>query len=303
MKKLIVASLLFVSVRGWAVNPIMGTVQISTNPIVVPKFQNGSINIASGTIHDLNVSFGLSVGTMTVSTLTVTNLSVSTLTVTSSTTLSATRITTATIVNSETVATLTVSSNTVLPGATFYQAGPIILGNPSQSVTISSNTILPGATFYQGSPIIFTSTVTFLNAPFSNWISWTPAFTGLGSATNINFFWRRVGDTMEVQGIATAGTVTGSNVSFSLPNSLVTNGTVVKALNAGGDFSIVGVFGVKQNSTNFTAVLADAGDNLIFFGSGSAGGSSINVVTGSSGFTSGATFTVFARIPISGWSF
>lgn len=44
---------------------------------------------------------------------------------------------------------IAVSSNTILPGATFYQSGNIVMGTPGQVVQISSNTILPGATFYQ----------------------------------------------------------------------------------------------------------------------------------------------------------
>ena len=46
--------------------------------------------------------------------------------------------------------TVRVSSNTILPGATFYQNGPIALGPPGYAVQISSNLIISGATFYQG---------------------------------------------------------------------------------------------------------------------------------------------------------
>lgn len=49
--------------------------------------------------------------------------------------------------------TITVSSNTVLPGATFYQNGPVLLGTPGFSVTLSSNVIMPGATFYQNAMV------------------------------------------------------------------------------------------------------------------------------------------------------
>ena len=51
------------------------------------------------------------------------------------------------------------------------------------------------------------STVTTTN--LTNWVAYTPTFTGFGTPTSITFYSRRVGDTLEVKGKFTSGTVTG----------------------------------------------------------------------------------------------
>lgn len=62
---------------------------------------------------------------------------------------------------------LTVSSNTILTGATFYQNGPIYIGNSAQSVSFSSNVVMSGTTIYAGTPqyhlVTDTASITQIN--------------------------------------------------------------------------------------------------------------------------------------------
>lgn len=51
------------------------------------------------------------------------------------------------------------------------------------------------------------------------WTSYTPTLTGVGTITSSAFLWRQVGESIEVEGTWTNGTVAASLASISLPNS------------------------------------------------------------------------------------
>lgn len=57
------------------------------------------------------------------------------------------------------------------------------------------------------------------------WESYTPVTQGLGTVSNVAFNFRRVGDSIEVEGFLTAGTVTAAKLQIGLPSGLVINDT------------------------------------------------------------------------------
>lgn len=191
MKKLLAALFLLASVKAWAVNPILGTVQIGTSTVVVPKFQNGAINISSSSIQTGNFPTSLiSSGVVTLggagNAVTISSNAVlsGALLATSSpgssgqlltsngpgtspswagipaSDISGTTITwtaTQTFQKPSTfISSITVLSNGEIDGV-FKATGTVTLGGSLNAVTISSNTILPGATFYQNAPIVIST--------------------------------------------------------------------------------------------------------------------------------------------------
>ncbi len=54
-------------------------------------------------------------------------------------------------------------------------------------------------------------------AAVTAWRSYTPTITGAGTATNVNFLWRQVGDSYQVSGTFTTGTTAASLASVTLP--------------------------------------------------------------------------------------
>ncbi len=54
----------------------------------------------------------------------------------------------------------------------------------------------------------------------SVWVAYTPTFTGFGTATAIEFWWKRVGDSIQIKGKFTAGTLTSTEARISLPSGL-----------------------------------------------------------------------------------
>ncbi|SRR6266446_6516948 len=65
---------------------------------------------------------------------------------------------------------------------------------------------------------------TFITVPsggggitFSDWAPYTPTLTGLGTTTNVAFFFQRIGNTVYVKGFCQSGSVSGAVVSITLP--------------------------------------------------------------------------------------
>lgn len=137
--------------------------------------------------------------------------------------------------------------------------------------------------------------------PFTDWTSYTPTFTGLGTVSNVSIYWRRIGANVEIQGLLTSGTVGSQTVSMTLPNGITTNSNIIQAY--GSDMSVIGNWGAAQNSGNATPMIGDGNDNLVFFGSGSSSSHALSAVTGTSGITSNTTVSVHMSAPIAGWTF
>jgi hypothetical protein len=122
----------------------------------------------------------------------------------------------------------------------------------------------------------------------------TPTLTGFGSATK-NFFWRRNGDSIEIEATFQAFTPTGVAASFTLPGSSIAKSLAPSVF----AYSNVGYWN-GNNGTSGTTVVPQPGTNLIYF-SGIGNGNTAQ--TGTTVCASvNSVITLFARIPISSWN-
>ena len=144
-----------------------------------------------------------------------------------------------------------------------------------------------------GSPI-----VDFTNS--TDWEEFTPTFSGIGTPSSVKAFWKRSGDTLEVYGRATSGTVaaSGFTIIFSSLGVLIDTSKVVSDVSKGqiaGTFARDSVDGAMFNigfnsaSTNWVYV-ADGGGN------GGLRDSDASAILGSS-----EKFTFKFAVPIAGW--
>lgn len=128
--------------------------------------------------------------------------------------------------------------------------------------------------------------------PITDWVSYTPSNTqGLGTIASVNLKWRRVGDTMQIQGGFATGTVTGSTAQLGLPSGNTIGGTTPSRMYAGET--------IRNGGTRVTN-FAIQGVTYLTFG---VGASSHGDVAGSSLFGSSEQLYITAfDIPIQGWS-
>lgn len=59
----------------------------------------------------------------------------------------------------------------------------------------------------------------------SEMVSYTPTFTGFGTPTGVNMYWRRIGDSIEISGRFICGTATAVTAAISLPSGLTIDTT------------------------------------------------------------------------------
>ncbi len=64
------------------------------------------------------------------------------------------------------------------------------------------------------------------SAIVTQWEPYIPALTGFGTATNVSFFSRRIGDSLQLRGSFTSGTPTAVEARVDLPNSLISDSSI-----------------------------------------------------------------------------
>jgi hypothetical protein len=153
------------------------------------------------------------------------------------------------------------------------------------------------------------TTKALLGAPISDWVPYTPTFDGFGTVTGISFFSRRVGDSLQIQGYAVAGTVTASGATVTLGYNGVDGNVVIDSARlptaTPGSLALVGTMtvGAAGANTYGWTVLADGGNNYLNFGYQSAGSGGISNQIGTGLLPgNGLDLTFFAQVPILGWS-
>jgi hypothetical protein len=137
-------------------------------------------------------------------------------------------------------------------------------------------------------------TVVINGTPVTDWVSYTPTLTGFGTATSVNFQWRRVGDNVEVRGKFTSGTSTAVEGRASLPSVTSADTSKIASL------QVVGMGATSVTASNSRTVLIEPSVGYVTFGISSAG--PLAKQNGSILLASGDTFSFFALVPVQGWS-
>ncbi len=136
-------------------------------------------------------------------------------------------------------------------------------------------------------------------AAISDWTAYTPTFTGFGTVTNIEMYWRRVGDSIQLRGKFQAGTVSGATARMAFPS-----GITLDTAKVGPGTVVVGtlVYSLAAN-TGLYALISSGETTGINFSlqNGTQAGS--NALIGSDFANNSATLSISTvSIPVSGWS-
>jgi hypothetical protein len=146
-------------------------------------------------------------------------------------------------------------------------------------------------------------------APFgpavSDWVAYTPTFTGLGTVTGVSANSRRVGDSLEVKGKVTSGTSTatpglislgfdGGNSNVSIDTTKVPASSVVGSAFLSAASTTTFGWSILAPATNLSTV-------TIGFQSSTVGGTT-TTTNASTTIGTGATFEFYFSVPIVGWS-
>lgn len=132
----------------------------------------------------------------------------------------------------------------------------------------------------------------------SDWVSYTPTFTGFGTVTVQEFQWRRVGSDVEIRGKFTAGTTTAVESRLSLPSGLTSAAaSVIPSIQYAGQV-LRNITGAAQENV----ALIEPSVGYVTFGIANASQAPLTKQNGSAWVLSGEVVTVNAVVPILGWS-
>lgn len=104
-------------------------------------------------------------------------------------------------------------------------------------------------------------------SPITDWTAYTPTIVGFGTPTNTSFKWRRVGDSIQIEGVFTTGTSTAVLGTFTLPNGSVIDTTKIDVTT--GNFFGEAILSSNAGATSRKRVKLLAynnSGNLIYFG-------------------------------------
>jgi hypothetical protein len=132
----------------------------------------------------------------------------------------------------------------------------------------------------------------------TDWASYTPTFTGFGTATGIEMQYRQNGQNVEIKGKFVAGTPTAVEARVSLPNSYTSASTsIIPSIQAVGsaysEFSSTTFFG--------ESVLIEPSVTYLTFGRVSSTTNGISAkATGDNIVATGGKLSFFASVPVAG---
>ncbi len=134
----------------------------------------------------------------------------------------------------------------------------------------------------------------------SVWTAYTAAFTGVGSVTNIDTWWRRVGDSIEIRGSWTNGNPTSVEAQMTMPTGLTSDATKNPNLAC-----VTGVVAQGVSATTYfgTYALVERSVAYLTFARQTSTADNTSKQLGSNAFTNGALSRLqTSTIPISGWN-
>ncbi len=143
----------------------------------------------------------------------------------------------------------------------------------------------------------------------TDWASYTPTLgAGWGTPSNVSFWWRRRGDSVEIKGYATIGTIGAFAGTFSLPNGITIDTAKIKTT------ALTQVFGRYNriaNNTGGGVYVVNQGGLVLYDGStttsltlqGQQSTSQTAFLNNNLIATTGDSITISdVSIPISGWT-
>lgn len=136
-----------------------------------------------------------------------------------------------------------------------------------------------------------------LGTLISDWQPYTPTFTGFGTPSNVNFWWRRVGGSLDLLGKFTSGTTTSTEARISLPSGLSGSSTIITSISMIGSWTRDGA-----NAFQGTTLL-EPGSTYLTFGEQAGAVAGLTKLNADIVLNGSSIMSIYATsIPIAGWA-
>lgn len=137
----------------------------------------------------------------------------------------------------------------------------------------------------------------------TDWVAYTPTFTGFGTAASIEFQSRKVGDTLQIRGKFSCGTSTGTECRITLgfngvnSNATSSDTTKIPSIQECGVY----VRNISTAALVSTPILIEPSVGYITFGKMTATDSPLTKQNGNQIAAAGELVSLFMQVPIQGW--
>ena len=136
----------------------------------------------------------------------------------------------------------------------------------------------------------------------TEWVPYTPTFTGFGTVSSVNLFSRRNGSSLEVQGYFTSGTPTAVTAQMTLGFNGANSNVIIDTAKCG---YTVGTFGLgNASSTLFSGNILSVNGavSYVTFGAQTSTVTANNPANGNLIAVNTGVVSVNFSVPIAGWS-
>lgn len=140
-----------------------------------------------------------------------------------------------------------------------------------------------------------------LGSVSTDWVPYTPTFTGFGTVSNVGFYSRRYGDTLQVHGFFTAGTPSASTAQISLGYNGASGNVSIDNTKINTSPGLVGNAILNFGSASQVVLLAVGAVNYVEFGVQATSNAGTTAVGGTSLMNTGSSMTLYFEVPIAGW--
>lgn len=127
----------------------------------------------------------------------------------------------------------------------------------------------------------------------TSWTAYTPTFTGFGTVSGVDAYWRRVGDTLELDVRFVCGTSTATQARMSLPSGLTSV--------TGPNDHIAGYGFITVASAGVWTVIIEQTQTYVTFGKQDGSNGGLTKANGSTILSSGNVASFRAAVRIAGW--
>lgn len=130
----------------------------------------------------------------------------------------------------------------------------------------------------------------------TDWVAYTPTFTGFGTVSSVEMWSRRVGDTLYIRGRFTSGTPTAVEAQMTLGYN-GTNSNVTSSSTKITSIQLAGMI-VYAAAGSLSNTLIESNKGYITFGYQTNAVAGLTKQTGSGISGTGAIFSIMAEVPI-----
>jgi hypothetical protein len=136
----------------------------------------------------------------------------------------------------------------------------------------------------------------------SSWVEYTPTFTGFGTPTNVKFYSRRVGGSLEVKGRFNPGSSTPTEARITVGHNGVDSNVTIDTLEV-PPVTVLGAAGQTAASGSYFGLYAispSSNQKYVNLGVQTSGASLLTAINGDA--LGGTTITLEFSVPILEWA-